>query len=233
MTNPSIRLIEIYNDIDRLLEDGDDQHTSFSRRVREKAESDPVFDRYRDELLLMADMRNLLVHNTYSEYFSPIFSPNEKLIERYEEIRRHILAPDKALGTIATPLAEIYSVTPQTLVLEAVRTMNERDYSHAPVISSSRIIGVFSERSLFAYTALHPGAIDEALHISQLTRDILLSDYKKDRYAFLPRSATVYDVRRAFAAANQPRVLFLTSDGSSVGKLAGMITPTNLLNYKW
>ena len=243
MQQHSIRLVEIYSELERILENGDDKYSPFSRRVKERAQRDPLFAQYRDDLLLLAELRNILVHNIYTDVY-PVVYPNEKLLQRFEDILSHIKSPDTALGTIAVPLTKIYSVTPGTRVVDAVRYMYKNGYAHAPVLVDGRVQGVFSEQSLLAYAARHSGkaVFDENLKISEFTAELSFSEYKALRYAFVPKHASVYEVAACFDRSlsprqhqswSQTRVVFITDNGKQSGKLLGMVTPYNLVNYRW
>ena len=56
MQNLSMRLVEIYSELERIMEDGDERYLPFSRRVKDKSQHDPLYAKYRDDLLLLADL---------------------------------------------------------------------------------------------------------------------------------------------------------------------------------
>ena len=242
MQNLSMRLVEIYSELERIMENGDERYLPFSRRVKDMSQHDPLYAKYRDDLLLLADLRNILVHNIYTDVY-PVVYPNEKLMQRFEDILSHIKSPDIALNTIAIPTEKIYSVTPETRVMDAVRYMYKNGYAHAPVLLDGRVQGVFSEHSIMAYAARHGSMpFNEELRISEFTAELALSEYKALRYTFASKDASVYEIAACFDkslpsqkkyAWNQTRVVFITSNGKPDGKLLGMVTPYNFVNYRW
>lgn len=231
MADNAERLIEIYNEIDRLLqqEDGDGEHyIPFTRRVQQLGRESELIKRYRDDLLLMADLRNILVHETYIGTINPIMQPHVKLIERYESILQELLKPHAALD-YATPAERIYKVGQRDRVLQVVHQVYKRGFSHVPVMDNGHIVGVFSESAVFAFLAENEAArLTPELKVGDLQAVVALSRYKADRYQFIPPDTSIFDAAAIFSQTvergRRVAVVFVTDTGKSDGQLLGMLT---------
>ena len=240
MPDTATTLIELYNELDKYFESrdqrGSDRYVPFTRRVQSLARSDATVAHYKDELLLMADIRNILVHETYLEGdINPIVLPSDKLIERYRAMYERITRPPLALDEVAVKGEEIFSVSMDDHVLWAMKRMIQRGYSHAPLLEDKRVVGVFSEYSIFAYLAHEGRSLDPDLRIRTLQDGLELSRYKPERYRFTGPEASVYDVESMFSQTLQSggrlAVVFITADGTKAGRLLGMVTAFNIAGY--
>lgn len=225
------RLIELYNELDRLLRDdqSDGEHyVPFTRRVQQLSRENELIKRYRDDLLLMADLRNLLVHETYIDTINPVFQPHEKLIHRFEGILQELLRPHAALE-YAVPAERIYKAGLRDRVLQVIRQVYMRGFSHVPVVENGRIVGVFSESAVFALLAEGgEDSLTPQLKVEDLQALVSLSRYKEDRYQFIPPETPVFDAAAIFAQTvergRRVAVVFITDNGRSDGRLLGMLT---------
>ncbi|HOV68879.1 MAG TPA: CBS domain-containing protein [Clostridia bacterium] len=236
MVGNALRIVEIYNKIDKFMDQKypDERYIPFSRKVSALASQEMIINEYREELLLLAEIRNILVHEALDSE-EPMLMPSDKLISTFEKISSRITQPPKALDTVAVPFSRIFSVRPGDSVLETIKKMHQNGYSHAPVLRDNRVTGVFSESSIMAYLA-EGNSFDTELKIFQLQQVLQLSKYKTERYRFTPADSSVFDVeqifRQAYEKGTRVAVVFLTSDGTKNGVLEGMVTNFNAAFYK-
>lgn len=225
------RLIELYNELDRLLRDseGDAEHyVPFTRRVQQLSRENELIKRYRDDLLLMADLRNLLVHETYIDSINPVFQPHIRLVQRFEDILQELLRPHAALD-YAVPAERIYKAGMRDPVLQVIHQVYKRGFSHVPVVEDGRIVGVFSESAVFAMLAEGgTQSLTADLKVEDLQAVMSLARYKADRYQFIPPETPVFDAAAIFAQTvergRRVAVVFITDNGKQDGRLLGMLT---------
>lgn len=237
--NNAQRLIEIYNELERYMENKapNTAYMPFTRRVQEQAMHNPLFREYRDDLFLLVELRNLLVHETFIGEINPVAEPNIKLISRFEAMLSRILAPPMALTEVANLIQSLFSVRWNDKVLPVMKTMNERGYAHAPIIQEGHVEGVFSENSIFSYLSENHGThLSEDLRIADIAPLVALHRYKRERYQFVGKNASVYDVEEMFTKAisqgSRLAVVFITENGQAKERLLGMITAFSMAGYR-
>lgn len=189
-------------------------------------------ERYRIELNICREIRNLLTHNADSNG-DALVEPSEAVLNSLQRIIEHVSAPRYAVD-YGTQRDKILWAHPNDAAIEVMHRMNRQGFSHVPVMEHGRISGVFSVGSLFVYLerkgldALSPsariGEIDEAMNLDR---------HGSDRYLFLPRDATIYQVRDAFEERsernNRLSAVFITRTGSKDEALIAMLTPWDVL----
>ena len=145
--------ITIYNEIDEYMrrELNQDKWISHSELIRRMARTNKVFKAYMDDLLSYARLRNAIVHNPEKRNAHPIADPHDYVIEKYKKIRDSVLSPAIALDTIAVRSENIYTASLDDKVLDVMLTMNKYAYTYVPIIEDERLIGVFSENTVFSY----------------------------------------------------------------------------------
>jgi CBS domain-containing protein len=236
MHDQVLKLVEVYNQLDKFMERllPTDHYTPFTRRVQMLAKSNSLISDYKEDLLLLADIRNILVHD-FLDTQAPLLSPTPALIDRFSHIAALITSPPKALDTMAIKGKNIFSVRLEDNVLETVSVMNRKGYSHAPVLQDGKVIGVFSESSVFSYLTQR-NEIPSTLTIGEIFDLLAMAKYKPERYRFVPPDCSVFSIGEIFkqAVVNGRRVavVFITSDGTANGTLLGMITHVNTALYR-
>ncbi|MBQ1504478.1 MAG: CBS domain-containing protein [Oscillospiraceae bacterium] len=175
------------------------------------------------------EVRNLLQHNPKIDGSYPA-EPSEKLIEVLDELLRRIENPPLA-GDKAIRLKRIFRRPMSAPVLDTMREMAKRDLSKIPILEKERVVGVFSQESLFE-RALREGIppLDESTKFSDLS-DFLKIDPKY--YRFAPFRARLDEIEaifgEAYARHTRIRTIFLTENGRQSEKLLGLITPWEMI----
>ena len=235
------RLIAIYNHLDRFMRDLDekDQYIPFSRRVQKLATHGGPFDKYKTDLLLLSDLRNILVHEAYLDNINPIMEPNPKLMERFEMIYGRIISPPKALDVVALKGHEIYKVGFDARATRVMENMIRHGYAHVPVVENEVVQGVFSEHSVVNYLTQMPGSsIGPELRVGEIMSVVQKDSYQHQRYRFAHRDVTAFEVEDMFwSQQGQDRkgrlvAVFLTSTGKKGGMLLGMVTAANIAGFR-
>lgn len=183
------------------------------------------------KLRTYADLRNAIVHSERG-IDSPIAEPHVEEVERYERLVQGILKPPSVMS-IAVPIAKIFSVDYSKNLFEVIRYMNEKVYTHALLLDKGRVVGVFSENTIFSYLGHHGEAIlDSTLMIESVREFLPIQSHKSECFQFVSRLESVGDVVRIFRDMFQSRrrlgAVFITEKGAPSESLLGMLTPWDI-----
>lgn len=186
--------------------------------------------RFREELTVCREIRNVLTHHA-TIGTSPVLEPADELMEVLFTVVNELRSPEKALNS-ATLAENVLMATPQKKVLELMRLMEQKGYSHVPVWYYGEMIGVFSRSTLFSYLIDHPEMkLDEDSRVEMFKQYIPLNRHN-ERFLFADENMTVWEAREAFQnAVRQKRLaaIFITDTGKTKGRLLGMLTPWDVL----
>ncbi len=187
---------------------------------------------FREPLDLCREVRNLLTHNAGPDG-APVVEPSEGLLRTLEQVVEAVKQPLLAL-TFATPAEQLLTAHYGSPALKLMRQMQQRGFSHVPVLDRDRFQGVFSVSSVFSYLADHPGkALDPQSPVKLFKPYLPVDRHMSERFLFMDPQANYPQIKRAFErdVSSRKRVaaIFLTSDGSPQGRLLGLITPWDVL----
>lgn len=194
--------------------------------------NDRESEHWRDKLNLCREIRNLLSH--HAEFGGErVVQPSDTLIKFLEEVTEYVRRPPLALEC-ATLFADLLKTTPSQKAQTVMKKMERQGFSHVPVIENGGCIGVFSVSSLFTYALLHGmEAVRDDMLISDFYEVTPIDRHSTERFRFVGRDATINDVRQQFEHSSKKRLaaVFVTDNGSQSGRILGMITATDLINY--
>lgn len=228
--NLSEKFLQIYNELDDYMRKQlkTEQYVDHGMLLRQMADKSRIFSDYYKDLKTFADMRNLLVHNPYKASADPILIPHEYIVNKYEDIKNQVLHPKKAIS-IAVPARLIYTITLEDNALDVMQTMNEKVYTHVPVIEGSKMIGVFSENTILSYLSHHKEAlILKDMKIKEFAQFIPLEKHLSENFEFVSRDALLIEAEELFKKALIDRkrigMVFITQSGKKDEELLGLLT---------
>lgn len=226
----SEKFIKIYNELDdfirkKLNAEEYEDHASLLRVI--STQNKLIYSFYKD-LKMFSQIRNLLVHNPYKNKAKQLFYPNPYVVQMYDDIKNKIISPQKSLD-IAIKRPQIYTTTLKDNVIKVMETMNDRTYTHVPVIEDERMIGIFSENTILSYLVNNKDSIiTNDLLIEEFRDFIPLEKHPSETFEFVGRSALLSEVEEIFKKSLKKRkrvgVVFITETGKQTEKLIGMIT---------
>lgn len=187
---------------------------------------------FRESLDLCREVRNLLTHNAEPDG-GPIVEPSEGLLRALERVVEAVKQPLLAM-TFATPADQLLTAHYGSPALKLMRQMQQRGFSHVPVLDRDRFQGVFSVSTVFCHLADHPGqSLDPRSTVKLFKPYLPVEQHMSERFLFMDPQANYPQVKRAFErdVSSRKRVaaIFLTGDGSPQGQLLGLITPWDVL----
>lgn len=188
--------------------------------------------KYAEELDLFREMRNLLSHHARVNGEPPIL-PSEGALKKLSEILEYAKNPPMAMSA-ATPTKSLCTADLQSSVRELIELMEERGYSHIPVLNSNGILtGVFSTGTLFAFSRAYPSRSIDGVCLSHIKDLLPPQRHTTEKFEFCSSAASLYELKSRFALSgpNHRRVaaIFITTNGKESGRLLGMITPWDLI----
>ena len=193
-------------------------------------ESEP----FRDRLNLCREIRNFLSH--HAEFDGErVLQPSQAIIRFLMSVTDYVRQPPLAL-TCATLYPDILKATPSQRVLTVMKKMERQGFSHVPVIENGEWVGVFSVSTIFTYTISRGlSAISDEMVIGDFAELLPVDRHITERFQFCGNEATVEDVRVMFEKhqwrSKRLAAVFITDNGSLGGRILGMITPWDLINY--
>jgi CBS domain-containing protein len=149
----SEKFITIYNELDTYMRKvlNIDESVTHSELIRIMSKKNKVFKRDFDDLKAFSRLRNAIVHNPDNRNANPIAEPHDYIVNKYEDIKNKVINPPVALNTIAIKSKDIFTTTMDANALNVMQEMNRNSYTHVPVVQDGKLIGVFSENTVFSY----------------------------------------------------------------------------------
>ena len=120
-----------------------------------------------------------------------------------------------------TKVSEIFSVEPETLVIDAITLMNEKKVGALPVIKDNKLVGILSERDYTRKVILNNRSSSETMVSEIMTEDVKT----------VSPSQTI-DECMVIMSDNHIRHLPVVNDDQPVGVLSVMDVVKNLITEK-
>lgn len=230
----SSRLINIYNELSeymgKLLNERD--YKSHVQMLNILSKKHHMIKAYYDELRLIANLRNIIVHDSTSKY-NPIAEPHKEIVDRYEYIFSRIKNPPIAIA-IATKSKHLIFAKQETKVKTCIKRMHEKNISYMPIIKDDQLIGVLSGDCIFTYMRKnHTTTIHEEFTIGDLGDSIFY--HIDERFSFVSKGTPLHQIVEMFANDIQDGkrlgAVFVTQSGSKKEKILGMISAWDVIDY--
>lgn len=220
MTN-SQRFIDAYNKTDAALHNrfGLKPSITYTDAVRRAATLNAVVRRYEDELTDYGRLRNAIVHKSNSKI--TIAEPHDDVTENFERIAEILSTPPKASTVAHEPCV----VKPSTLLISAIRKMQDNGYSMMPIVDNGVIVGIFTNKSVVEFVAKNHDRLDEAF------KNAVVADAEESgsEYYSVADDVTIDEAVSAFEKKRKMRMLILTDGGRADGKILGVLTVSDLV----
>ena len=235
----SDKFLMIYNDLDRHMRDclKAKPGTPNSFLINTLAKSNRTMAKFKEDLLTFSRLRNAIIHNPYKKDADPIAEPHDNIIARYEEIVSRITCPPSALSTVAIPRRKVFTTTMDSKVINVMRVMVNSLYTHVPIVDDGRVIGVFSENSVFSYlTKYGKGNFFEDVLIGDFTDFIDIDRNESEYYEFVEKDTLLIDIEEMFQNGLKDNkrlaLVFITENGRRNERLLGLVTAWDVAGYK-
>jgi CBS domain-containing protein len=226
----STRFLEAYNRLDDFMRRTLNARPGVihSQLLVEMVKRDALFRSSRYDLDVFARLRNAIVHSPLASDSKAIAEPHPDVVQKYERLVSSLLEPPLA-STVAVPLEKIFSAEWSDQVLRVVEMMQEKVYTHVPILENGIVVGVFSESTFLSVLAgRRQIAMDDATTLSDLRGFVPLSGGVSEVIGFISANASVAEValrfQLNFKEGKRLGALFLTGKGDPTEQLCGLIT---------
>lgn len=206
---------------------------SFRRLVDEMAKDNAVVRRFRDDLGEFGELRNAIVHERISPDYL-IAVPLSETVERIEEIERAISDPPAVYPTFKRDVVTFFA---DDLMRDVFRSMRLTGFTQFPVYGGGLYRGLLTDGAVASWVARFVLDGDSACSMSDVRVDDVLSGEKNPQRArFVSKDTTVYEVEEMFRDSSKREkrrvsAVLITDNGSSQGRLLGIITPSDILSF--
>lgn len=186
---------------------------------------------FRDRIDLCREIRNLLTHNAALNG-EPVVTPARATLDMLDDIIAYVRRPPLAANW-AVSAERMMTTNMRAPALKVMRAMESKGFSHVPVIENERMMGVFSQSTVFSYICGRGERVDEYTLVGDMARFLPLEKHSSERFAFIPADTSYVDAAAAFTPGPQREkrlaALFITQTGARSEPLIGMITPWDIL----
>lgn len=135
---------------------------------------------------------------------------------------------------ICTKLKDIHYATLDSSLNNVMKTMIKYGYSHIPVLDGYRLIGVFSENTIFTiYNKNHNILNKENIILNDISYYLDINNHQTECFAFVDEKYNASNIIKRFQKRKENNkrltVFFVTKEGNINSNLIGMITPYDAL----
>lgn len=195
----------------------------------------PYLKRFKEDLDYCRVVRNFLTHNPKVDGVYPII-PSQEMVRLLEHCVNIVNNPPKAIE-FAVPASKILTADFDCPVLEIIEMMNRFVYTHVPVLKDGKLIGVFSDNTVYSYICREKElTIDDDTKISMFEKYIHLDEHINEYFEFVPKNTMFYEIEELFKYNYQCKrnkllsVIYITENGKRDEKILGMLTPWDVLS---
>lgn len=228
--------IRIYNELDKEIKKllNLDNHVSHMKALDILSKKNDFIAKHLNVLKQYARLRNCIVHDTISGVEEPIAVPLQDVVVRYNNILNRFKNP-LTVYDICTHRSRMLVASPNSLIIDVMKAMENLLISRVPIIEDEKVKGVFNGNVLIYYLAsLKECLVSNNTEMNKLRKFTNLDCHRKEQFDFVDKTMNVYDAEKYFKKRNKNEhklvALFITSDGTSQGKLLGLLTEWDLYN---
>lgn len=239
MTTRAEEFLFVYNKIDRFMrkELNKDERISHTKLIDMMSKKNKLFNNNNEYLKSFARLRNAIVHESYNNIAEPIAEPHEEIITQYKNIMNKVMEPDKALDTVAVQANNIFTANLEDDALEVMKKMQQNTFTHVPVLENNKLIGIFSENTIFSYIVDNEALLlGDEIKIKEFEKFIPLDMHESEIFKFVSKDKLLYEVEDMFEEELRDNkrlsVIFITESGKTTEKILGMITAWDIAGYK-
>lgn len=145
----------------------------------------------------------------------------ERTIERVKNPKR--------AGDICIPLSKTCTRKMSDYVFPTIFEMDEKEYTHVPIMEDDLVIGVFSENTILRCLVDEKTVrLDKAVKFSDIEKYLLIDHHKAESFRFIEYDALVSEVEDLFTNAlkqdDRIGLVFVTRNGKPTEKVLGIIS---------
>ncbi len=190
------------------------------------------FQQYEEQLDYCRQVRNLLTHEAKIDGQYGV-TPSPAVMAFLQKMLTMLEHP-RTLARQMTPVGRLLCAHRPDPLLPLMKQMLAKGFSHAPVLESGRVTGVFSVDTVFQWVLAGQPTISEQTTVDDLAEFLPLSRHPSRSYEFVPPDMPVRDAEDLFDKAydqnQQIKLLLVTDKGDPRHRLLGVVSPYDLLD---
>lgn len=150
--------IKLYNEVHKLLSEKffgqTDKYVSFHRCIDEinKQKGNYYLSNHIDELRLINDFRNLIIHRTTNEFYD-IAEPSKNIINTLTSIKKILSNPTKISKIIDKKQVILFDIDHD--LLDVFDHVSKNHISQFPVFDQDKLVGMITDNGLANFVASH------------------------------------------------------------------------------
>lgn len=189
------------------------------------------FKSIKSEISYCQEVRNLLQHNEKIQGKYAVI-PSDEMIEFLNNTINKIENPKRARH-ICININDVFYQSIDDCVLPAMNVMQEKSYTHIPIIDNGIVIGVFSDNTIMSYLLKDEiVGIDEHTTFRDFEEFLPFDNHASEVFKFIGIDTLVSKISNIFEEElriqNRIGMIFVTQDGNAQQKLMGIITPWDI-----
>lgn len=210
---------------------GKDDQNSVARYL----EKQNRFKAFKDEIEYCREVRNLLAHKKkINNDFAVV--PSARMIEFIDTLIEKVRSRTKCMS-IAIDLPHVFWQDLNGNVKDTMKMMQQKLYTHVPILENGVVVGVFDENSVFNYLADEEiVCVDDNLTFKDIKSFLSLADREMEEFIFIGRNCYVDEleekIEQAFHRGKRIGLAFITENGKATQKIQGIITPWDIISAK-
>ncbi|MER2227656.1 MAG: CBS domain-containing protein [Carnobacterium sp.] len=224
--NNAERFIASFNRIHNFLSFSDNEKEykkPFYRLLDENEYRNPAVKKYKNDLQIFADLRNVMVHKKLIPN-SYIAQPTDKVVKHIEQIEDEIKSPEKVYPLFKRDVVQFNF---DDLFIKVLKTISERKFTHFPVYKNKELIGLLTEKGITMWLANQ--LEDETIYLKKtMVEEIVLEDTRKNNYLFIKKNMSVEIAADLLKNDRRLDALLITENGKVSESPLGIITPSDL-----
>ena len=224
--------LDLYKKLEQLLKQRYANDSGRYESVVARYENSRDSGRMKDELMAIREIRNLLQHNPkVNGQF--IVEPSDEILAALREVIRQVEQPKLAID-FGVKANGIYKAVLGSSLLNVIRVMKDRGFSHVPVIEQNKLYGVLSAYTVFEFvTEQGVQILTEETKVKAMKPYLPVGKHKKEYYLFMPKDATFTDADEAFEKRDSKGrrlvAIFITEHGKADEPILAMLTPWSVV----
>ena len=224
------RFVNAYNLLDHSLRVQYNFKTSitFSDLIRRCSSLNQVIRVYEEDLIELARLRNAIVHNRSERI---IAEPHEDVVELIEKIARLVSTPPLAIDVISSGNVDTIqgTLTLRDLIVETKRV----GHSNIPVYKNGGLIGIIRWNTFIQVLG---GILEQGNDINGFVVKTTVEEFLRlypinVHFTIVSAKITIEEILRLFNTNRKLSSILLTQDGTASGKLLGIITSTDVIDF--
>lgn len=231
MSKNAEKFLDTFNLIEKYLKSkfNNGYYMPFGELVRKASAKEGVVKRFKDELFVYSDLRNVMVHNTRING-KMIAEPFEDVVQSIEQIWNQIQHPEK-VSKFNKKVFYCFSDDP---LLKALQFMHEHKISQIPILEKGEIVDVLNANHIADWLAAKETVSPSETKISE----ILENAARNKNFEIIPGNMSVFDAAEIYKNSYlKPPVnwyydaLILTQTGKRDEQMIGIIVLKDIAEY--